>query len=153
MRSRVGSGQPTICIQASFAALILRVTITKELKMTNVKITKEELRQFIGTENWYRHTLVPKVLYTDGVKYLAERAGAYWLIDAISFRQMEAVIAGLSFQVWKLKVNLAKSSAVLECSDGNGKVVHQSNIEYTDFPLPETQLYFVDNVLLLTSEY
>lgn len=45
---------------------------------------KEELDQFIGgAAQWYRHPLNRKALYTDGVKYLAEKAGAYWLVDDI----------------------------------------------------------------------
>ena len=45
-------------------------------------ISESDLSQFIGTENYYRHWTGHGV-YTDGVKYLAEKAGAYWLIDAI----------------------------------------------------------------------
>jgi hypothetical protein len=30
-------------------------------------LTEKDLRQFSGTEHWYRHGLVRTVLYTDGV--------------------------------------------------------------------------------------
>ena len=46
-----------------------------------------ELQQFTGTEQWFRHGLNRKVLYTDGVQYVAEQAGAYWLVDEIALAQ------------------------------------------------------------------
>jgi hypothetical protein len=33
---------------------------------------------------WHRHGMVRGVLYTDGAKYVADRAGAYWLFDEIA---------------------------------------------------------------------
>ena len=55
--------------------------------MSEKTLTPEELeaglRQFYGTEVWYRHPLFRKCLYTEGVQYLAEHGGAYWLLDLI----------------------------------------------------------------------
>ena len=42
---------------------------------------------FTRTENWYRHGLVRDVLFTDGAKYVADQAGAYWLLDEIAVAQ------------------------------------------------------------------
>jgi hypothetical protein len=50
-------------------------------------LTAADLRQFTGTEQWYRHGIVRDVLFTDGAKYVADQAGAYWLIDEIAFAQ------------------------------------------------------------------
>lgn len=36
-----------------------------------------------GSENFYCHK-ISLILYTDGVKELAEQCGAYWLIDLIT---------------------------------------------------------------------
>jgi hypothetical protein len=56
--------------------------------MTDTKtLTNDDLIQFTGTEYWYRHAVVRDVLYTDGVKYVAQTGGAYWLIDEIAFAQ------------------------------------------------------------------
>ncbi len=41
-----------------------------------------ELAQFTGTEQYYKH--LGGLVYTDGVKYLAEKAGSYWLLDIIA---------------------------------------------------------------------
>ncbi len=40
-----------------------------------------DLAQFTGSENWYRHAINHAVLFTDGAKYVADQAGAYWLLD------------------------------------------------------------------------
>jgi hypothetical protein len=43
--------------------------------MTDTKtLTRDDLIQFTGSEHWYRHAMVRDVLYTDGVKYVAETA-------------------------------------------------------------------------------
>jgi hypothetical protein len=117
------------------------------------QFTKADLAQFTGTENWYRHPIRRNILYTDGIQYLAEKAGAYWLIDEIAFNQMQPRIGSEEFQVWTLKVNLEKNQAVLTCDNGNGHIVYSKEIEYTDFPLGEIRVYFTNNVILLTSEY
>ena len=116
-------------------------------------IDKETLRQFTGTEYWYRHGIARNVLYTDGAKYVAENAGAYWLLDEIAFSQMVKRVAAEKFQLWKLKVNPKDQTAQLVCEDGNGNIVFRKLIPYTDFPLEEISFYFIDNTILLPSEY
>ena len=70
------------------------------------KLTAADLLQFTGSEQWYRHGIVRDVLFTDGAKYLADQAGAYWLLDEIALVQRyEKTVAGEEFQLWKLKVN------------------------------------------------
>jgi hypothetical protein len=117
------------------------------------KLTAADLRQFTGSEQWYRHALVRDVLFTDGAKYVADQAGAYWLLDEIALAQgYEKSVAGEEFQLWKLKVN-SDHTATLTCEDGNGRAVYSKTIEYTDFPLPEIALYFTNKTILLPSEY
>jgi len=115
-------------------------------------LTKTNLSQFTGSEQWYRHSIVRKVLYTDGAQYVAESGGAYWLIDEIAFGQSESKIATAEFQVWWLKVN-ADQTAILSCEDGNGRTVFNKHIEYADFPFDKISFYFTDNVIMLPSEY
>ncbi|MGP0092330.1 MAG: DUF6876 family protein [Xanthobacteraceae bacterium] len=121
--------------------------------MDTKKLAAADLLQFTGTENWCRHGLVRDVLFTDGAKYVADQAGAYWLLDEIAFAQRgEKSVAREEFQFWKLQVN-PDHTATLTCEDGNGKAVYCKAIEYTDFPLPEIALYFTNSVILLPSEY
>jgi len=116
------------------------------------KLTAADLLQFTGSEQWYRHGIVRDVLFTDGAKYVADQAGAYWLLDEIVLAQRyEKSVSGEEFQLWKLKLN-SDHTATLTCEDGNGNAVYQKAIEYTDFPLPEIALYFTNNVILLPSE-
>lgn len=110
-----------------------------------------DLRQFTGTDQWYRHSLCRKILYTDGVKYLADVAGAHWLVDKIATNQMRSKIKAEEFQVWKLKVD--DSKGVLTCEDGNGGRLHREKLTFTDFPLAEIDLWVEGNVILLPSEH
>lgn len=113
---------------------------------------KTALQNFYGTEFWYRHETYRLFTYTDGVQFLAEQAGAYWLIDLIFSLQYEIPsVKETPFQCWKLEVR--DNAAVLSCEDGNGGKVYSRTIEFTDFPMKEISLWFTDNVLLLPSEY
>jgi hypothetical protein len=117
------------------------------------KLTQSHLDQFTGSENWYRHGINRKILFTDGAKYLADQAGAYWLLDEIAIIQPhDARVAAEEFQVWKLTVR-PDHTATLSCDDGNGNIVFTKEIEFTDFPLDEATLYFANNVIHLPSEY
>ena len=119
---------------------------------TKKTLNESDLANFTGSENWYQHWL-GKCLYTDGAKYVADQAGAYWLIDEIAINQTRPKVRAEEFQVWVLKVDLEKRKGVLSCDDGNGSVVFSKKIEYTDFPLPEIRFYCTDSVILLPSEY
>jgi len=111
------------------------------------------LVQFTGSENWYRHAINRAVLFTDGAKYVADQAGAYWLLDEIAIIQPhDKRVAAEEFQVWKLAVN-ADQTGVLTCDEGNGRVIFSKEIEYTDFPPEGITLYFTNNTILLPREY
>ena len=71
--------------------------------MNTEQLTKEDRGWFAGTEQWCRHPVVKNTLYTDGIKYVAQKPGAYWLIDEITFHLR---IKNEEFQVWTLNVNL-----------------------------------------------
>lgn len=117
------------------------------MNMNNLK----NLGQFTGTERYHRHTLA-RLLYTDGVEFLAENADCYWLIDAIASYQPQLKSQRLrEFQVWTLTVK--DRSAILTCrEDSDCEPVVTQEIEFTDFPLPEIKLWVENGVLLLPSE-
>ena len=122
--------------------------------MTETELTTTDLKRFTGSENWYQHALNRNVTFTDGVKYLADKAGAYWLIDVVVSHQHNRKVRAEEFQVWKLRLNKTGAGAKVTCEDGNGNVVAVQRIPYTDFPLEEgVDLYFSNNVVLLPSEY
>ena len=111
------------------------------------------LSQFSGSEHWYRHGLVPSITFTDGAKYVADEAGAYWLLDEIVLAQRYVhAVAAEEFQVWKLAVN-ADNSATLVCENGNYKTVYSKEIPFTDFPAEGITLWFANDVIYLPSEH
>jgi hypothetical protein len=97
---------------------------------------------------------------TDGTHYLAEEAGAYWLMDAIMSHQ-PAVLKHpdtrlREIQFWRLVV-APDHSSVLSCvADSGCPAAVTQEIEFTDFPLPEITIYVVPGsptCLMLASEY
>jgi hypothetical protein len=116
-------------------------------------LKQEDLQQFTGSENWYRHGINNNVLFTDGAKYVADAGGAYWLLDQIALAQLHVRrVKAESFQVWTLTV-CEDRSATLVCDDGDHNVVYTQEIEYTDFPLSRIKLFFDTCVIMLPNEY
>jgi hypothetical protein len=111
------------------------------------------LAQFMGSERFFRHALVREVIFTVGVKYVADAAGAYWLLDEIALAQrFEPGVKAEAFQVWDLTVGPGES-AIIACDDGNGREVYSKRIELTDFPEPGIRMYFCNGCIHLPSEY
>src|ERR1700722_17043539 len=112
----------------------------------------DDLDMFTGSDEFFRHW-TGRLVYTQGVKYMAEQGGAYWLIDAIASYQGEPAVKGEEFQLWVLTVNLDQKNATLTCAADSGvpPLVNQEN-EFTDFPLASIKLYVENDVLMLPSE-
>jgi hypothetical protein len=120
--------------------------------------TPEELHrhlaQFSGTERYYRTH--PGLLATDGAKYLADEAGAYWLLDIIW-----SVLPKIDDELAVLELTVEKGAcrAVVVIHDGREPetTYHRQSIPYTDFPLQKIKLYIQHNgherVVMLPSEY
>jgi hypothetical protein len=111
--------------------------------MTTRKLTPDDLRRFTGTDNYYQHW-TRRLVYTDGVKYLADNGEAHWLIDAIASYQGDRRITGNAtlrdMQFWKLTV--ADGRGTLTCAEDSGREpVIVQEIEYTDFPLDEVEIW------------
>jgi hypothetical protein len=144
--------------------------------MPEKTLKEEDLGQFIGTTRYFKGG-VPwqPFLYTEGVQYVAEHGGAYWLLDAIGSCQSNMKIKDnpmlQELQFWTLQVKLDRSAELI-CESDRGKVVVRQHIDFTDFPLKQIQFYLqnmwcywqrpskeqerkVDDygVLLLPSEY
>ena len=121
--------------------------------MTQHALDPAVLSRFTGSEHWYRHGLVPSITFTDGAKYIADQAGAYWLLDEIALAQrFDKRVAAEEFQAWKLAVNL-DDTAVLSCEDGNGNGVFSKAIPLTDFPHEGVTLWFANRTIYLPSEH
>ena len=112
-----------------------------------------ELPNFYGTEAYHKGTMVPNFVLTDGAKYIADACGAYWLMDAIVSYAPRYREEG--FAVARLDVPNSRGSLIIE--DGNGGVLAEKEISFTDFPLDNIVLYAVQSgdqwVIMLPSEH
>lgn len=81
-------------------------------------LTAADLQRFNGSYTFYRH--FTGMVYTEGVKYLADEGGAHWLIDAIASYQRDRKLKALpwwpEFQLWYLDVAQGSRPAELPVS-------------------------------------
>ena len=97
-------------------------------------------------------------LYTDGIRYLAQNAKAYWLLTDASVmgKSLKEKSRFITVDFKRTPPTERKKTghdATITYGDGNGKVLTRQHYHSTDFPLDELRLFFVDNTLLLPSEY
>jgi hypothetical protein len=116
------------------------------------KLTAQDLAQFTGTTCYYR--IGKQHLLTDGTQYLAEQAGCYWIMDAVSSHVTEIGTADWFVVV---RIEVEDHQAVMRYLDGNGRELARQAIPNTDFPLRNLTLYAVWNtehwVIMLPSEH
>lgn len=112
----------------------------KQIQPMPDRVESNELRasldHFIGTVDYHRETFRGDFFCTDGMVYVANACGAFWLIDAIASYQHRKEMRCEDFQVWTLHVDGHMAS--LLCTDGDkgdGPVeLARQVIPYTDFP-------------------
>jgi hypothetical protein len=111
-----------------------------------------QLALFTGSDHYYR--LTRKHLLTDGTKYLADAANAYWLMDAV-ISHLHEIDTSDWFVLVRLIVDDTKAIMIYE--DGNGNEHARQEITYTNFPMSCISLYACFDgdhwVLMLPSEY
>ena len=134
------------------------------MAMMNAETLLQNLQHFCGSEQYYKHWL--GLCYTDGIKYLAENAQCYWLIDAIASHQPTAKKNPRlkEFQLWFLHVGTGHefikptghNAGVLTCWEDTPtpetQPVVTQQIPFTDFPLPGIKVYLQEKILLLPDE-
>ncbi len=117
------------------------------------------LAQCNGTDTLYTYGLFRKQI-TSGCKYVADKLGAFWLLDVVFSHQLNrrAVQAANGFQVWRIKLNKTGSGCVVTMDDGGqdgneAKVLIRQRIPFTDFPRGvDLVLYYEGGVLMLKEE-
>lgn len=116
----------------------------------------ENLDHFCCTEKYYRLTPLRNVLFTDGMKHVADEGGAYWLMALIAGHCIIPFKMGQHFLTAKLTKGETGTAEVV-IDDGNGNVLVAQHIPMTDFPLKEFQCFAAgqgdDLVVMLPSEY
>lgn len=78
---------------------------------------------------------------TDGVKFLADNAGSYWLMDIIWSCLPKCMKDEMlkEMQFWTLEVT--GTSGVVTCRRDRGNVAFKQEIPYTDFPLDKIDIW------------
>ena len=112
-------------------------------------LSHNDLLRFTGSLERYRHPFNRRVIYTPGVQFLAEKAGAYWLIDAIasyfgSSEMRKAMVEAdrLScLQFWRLEVAEDRSARLICRADSGEKPAITQEISFTDFPLGHIEIW------------
>lgn len=95
----------------------------------------QELSQFIGTEHYYR--IAPNAVLTDGMHYLASKAGAFWMVTDVALLGLDKT--GQTFDGFVV-VRMSPSDKYpeegfkLEIGDGNGHFETLEDRSLTDFP-------------------
>lgn len=92
------------------------------------------------------------VLYTAGVKNIADECQAYWLIDAIVSWQYRAKVRAQEFQVWTFTHRPKTNDWRLGCEDGNGNKVAAQVIPFSDFPKDRPLTIWLENGTLMLPE-
>ncbi|WP_114491764.1 DUF6876 family protein [Candidatus Ulvibacter alkanivorans] len=118
---------------------------------------KEGLQHFHGTEMFYQIPLL-RTRVTDGLKYLANVADCFWLITDTSVIAKSLMNRSefITIDFKKLsdeKQDFTGYEAEIIYSDGNDNILEKHGYRATDFPLDELRLFFVNDTLMLPSEY
>ena len=81
------------------------------------------------------------MVYTDGVKLMAEMCDAWWLLDAIASYQSRCMKdkSLRRMQFWNLTVK--DGTAVLKCERDADDVFLTQEIQFTDFPLQKIEIW------------
>lgn len=111
-----------------------------------------------GSETYIR-SLVPHVVFTEGIHELRRLCGAFWLVDKIATSYMQGRryedIRETGIHFWTLKVE--NKRALLTCERDADDIIDTETIGYTDCPLTEIRVWAClqdkQVVLLLPSEY
>lgn len=118
---------------------------------------KEGLQHFHGSETLFQIPLLD-TRYTNGLKYLAEAAQCFWLITDASviakslIKRSEFITVDFN-RLSEVEQNAKGYEAEIIYSDGNDNILEKQSYRVTDFPLDELRLFFVNNTLMLPSEY
>ena len=116
-----------------------------------------QLAQFHGSATCICHAVVPSVLMTEGVVFLAKAAGAHWLTDVVASYIHDPRAREEEFQVWRLVVDASTRTGVITMTDGHSDdAIVTQGVDYTHFPLAEITVWLLREgalwIMLLPSD-
>ena len=124
---------------------------------TTDKLTKQEfelgLKQFISTTQYWEHSIPGsfRLRLTDGCNFVRQEASAFWLFDMIASYQYDKRVKLNPFQIWQL--TRKEDHWSLECRVDDGQHMLTHRISYSDFPIDHIEIWVLDGIALLPSEY
>lgn len=108
-----------------------------------------------GANEMYRHPLWRRLVYSDGIRDLAD-AGCHWLLDIIGTEVVQAMTRCTGLGILKVAVGGGQAHLELSLSD-DAPPAWQRPIPYTDLPDGEWILYLSsdgrDCTVILPNEY
>lgn len=118
---------------------------------------KEGLKHFHGSEMFFQIPLL-QTQFTNGVKYLANVAECFWLVTDTSVIAKSLMKKSYFITIDFRRLNeeerkTLECEAIINYGDGNDNILQTHRYNSTDFPLDELRLFFVNNTLMLPSEY
>lgn len=113
------------------------------IETTKKALTHQDLKQFTGDLDRFRHPFKRNVIFTPGVEYLVKNASCWWLIDAIASyfgsKLMNEAIERDDrlqwLQFWRLDVCEDSSAVLTARADSDEEPFVRQLIPFTDFPL------------------
>jgi hypothetical protein len=114
--------------------------------MTDLEL--KDLKYFHGTEQYYNYM---GLKLTDGVHYIMENGYSWLVSDATVILKMRPEVRNQSFVAIHLKL-IPEGKAKVIYEDGDYNLLYEQYYELTDAKR-EIKLFFVGNVLMLSSEY
>lgn len=139
---------------------------TTQPEPTTTAELEAALSGYIGTEHYFTSPTFGTLglRYTDGIRAMAEIAGAYWLLDTIHSAAIENPQFKSGF--WSVRMesqdnkgrllitfDLQDDGTPIDSQGNLGKADFSQEFDYTDFPEGAFNFYILDGVILLTSEY
>jgi hypothetical protein len=117
---------------------------------------KRALRDIRRTKTYQKYLYPGKspILISDACRFLLEHCDSSFLFDSIIKAQELKILRGVKFQVWTLQQRRNDLSWLLTCSsEWDMKPLITQSIPFSDFPLQKINIWVINNVALLPSEY
>ena len=117
------------------------------------KLTHQDLSMFTGSDTFHKWSVLSKSVLTQGAKYVADNAGAYWLFDELDLSLKNT---GEHFASIEIFVD-QESRTYIRIDNGDGEQIACKKLNFSDFPLDQFKLWAVHNgtayTFMLPSEY
>lgn len=139
---------------------------TSKPEPTTAAELEAALSGYIGTEHYYTSPTFGTLglRYTDGIRAMAELAGAYWLLDTIHAAAMDN--PQFKSGLWTVRMesendkgrlliafDFRDDGTPIDAQGNVGQADFSQDFDFTDFPEGAFNFYILDGVILLTSEY